>query len=205
MGVRVGPEDLPNHLLIQHQHNLNRGAEAEAQYAPIAARASMIAEPVRMLGYFGGPVGAGYAETKAQQIEQAGGARQGYDPMAIGGQMGVPIVANVIGKGLSKLASRRTTAPQIAPVPTPTPSTGVAVKGSYFGPERRQFDPAVMEEYRKRAVQGGLEKWERRKTIGEAAMTGEDVPLSQYMRYQGDTEGSVRFNENFERTRRGGP
>jgi hypothetical protein len=80
------------------------------------------------------------------------------------------------------------------------------VKGSYFGPERRKFDPAVMEEYRKRSVQGGLEKWERRKTIGEIAMTpGEDIPRSQFLRYQGIPEDQIRIDENFERTRRGKP
>lgn len=189
--------------MLQHQHNLNRGAEAEAQFAPIAASARMIAEPVRMLGALGGPVGAAYGETKAQQIEQAGGARQGYSPLAIGGQVAIPTVASLAAKGLSRMRQAATTRPTL-PVPQigPVPNVNVTpIKQSvYLGPDRRRspLDPAVIEESRRRAVQGGIERSERRRTVGEGATPS----LADYHRYNRGETGTADFLENFDRMTR---
>lgn len=94
--VDLGPEDTI--LQLQHKHNLNREAEAQAQFAPIAAGAKMIAEPMRMMGAFGGPVGAAIGETAAQGVELAGGARQDFSPTEVATQAAIPAAADVAGK-----------------------------------------------------------------------------------------------------------
>jgi len=163
----------------------------------------MVAEPVRMLGIFGGPVGAGYAETKAQQIEQAGGARQGYDPMAIGEQTMVPIAVGVAGKLVRSLRTPRPPSggppvpPQIAPVPQPKP----VVKGSYFGPERRTSALSPAQAAEEQIARRSGRFMERRKTIGEGA----NPDLADYHRYYRGEPGAAEFLENFDRTRRGPP
>lgn len=98
--VDFGPKDTI--LQLQHKHNLNRAAEAEAQFAPIAAGAKMIAEPMRMLGIAGGPLGAAAGEAGAQAVELAGGARESFSPTEVGAQAAIPAAIGVGGKIASK-------------------------------------------------------------------------------------------------------
>lgn len=83
---------------LLHEHNINREAEAQAQFGPIQAKAQAIAEVPRLLGMFGGPPGAAYGEAKAQQIEQAGGAREDINPLTIGAQAAIPGAIGLAGK-----------------------------------------------------------------------------------------------------------
>jgi len=183
--------------MLQHQHNLNRSAEADAQYAPIAARANMIAAPVRALGYFGGPVGAGYAEAKAQQIEQAGGARSGYDPMAIAEQTLVPMAVNASAKLARSLRRPPPGAPPSPPPligPVPQPQLKPTVKGSYFGPERRQ---SVLSPTQAAEEQIGRMSQRRRSTDPLEGFTE-----GSYYRVTGNDSRLGDFIDTMDRTRR---
>ncbi len=89
---------------LLHEHNLNREAEADTQHQQVAVDAQTIAEVPRMVGMFGGPIGAAYGETKAQQIEQAGGAREDMDPLSIGAQAAIPEAVRLVGQAARPLA-----------------------------------------------------------------------------------------------------
>ena len=99
MGATTTPKSREQ---LQHELNLARSEEAEAQFGPIKAGASMLAEIPRMAGLLGGIPGAMLGETAAQGIEMAGGAREEMSPLAIGAQAAIPLGAKALAKGVSK-------------------------------------------------------------------------------------------------------